>query len=141
MPKDDNNNNKKNNRGYYTNKGYSKSDIIIARARRHAKKASIKRKAAERVRQIDKVARGLVNGDSSLPIDWTMSSGKLANFMRAAGIRANEIIEEMRVMKLLVARCQEQFRICDKQKTIVPAVSTNSVNDIILALTKCNMNE
>jgi hypothetical protein len=102
MPKNSNNRkttrNKNNKtttgRGYYANKGYSKTDVILARARRRTQKAARKRRLAVRNLQIENVAMGMVNNEKNLPIDWTMSSGRLANFMRLVGKRANEIIAQ-----------------------------------------------
>tara|TARA_R110002074_G_scaffold154791_1_gene310453 strand:+ start:254 stop:748 length:495 start_codon:yes stop_codon:yes gene_type:complete len=88
-------------RGYYSNKGYSKTDIILARARRRTQKAANKRLLEARRLQIDKVALGMVNNEKNLPIDWTMSSGRLANFMRLVGKRAKEIIAQKNAITTL----------------------------------------
>ena len=111
MPKNSNNrkttqNNEDDNknttgRGYYSNKGYSKTDVILARARRRTQKAANKRRLAARNRQIDNVAMGMVNNEKNLPIDWTMSSGRLANFMRLVGKRAKEIIAQKNAITTL----------------------------------------
>jgi hypothetical protein len=88
-------------RGYYSNKGYSKTDVILARARRRTQKAANKRRLAVRRLQIDKVAMGLVNNEKNLPIDWTMSSGRLANFMQLVGKRAKEIMAQKNAITTL----------------------------------------
>ena len=88
-------------RGYYANKGYSKTDVILARARRRTQKAANKRRLAARNRQVENVAMGMVNNEKNLPIDWSMSSGRLANFMRLVGKRAKEIIAQQKAVTTL----------------------------------------
>ena len=137
-------------RGYYSNKGYSKADVILARARRRAQKAANKRQLAVRRLQIDNVAMGIVNNEKNLPIDWIMNSDRLANFMRLVGMRAKEIMTQKKTITTLACTFPTQQHmytamsgcttvVLHEKQSVKETTDSDEIDVIINTLMKWNL--